>query len=83
MIELEGFPICSNKVEKAKDWMEFLKTNQEAVNRTLINENMVSEQIFSLTVNDTFYLCWYSRQTKPSQPVEQSTDPVDIRHVEF
>lgn len=56
MIELEGFPICSNKIEKAKDWMTFFKTNHEAVNPTLINENMVSEQIFSLTVNDTLYL---------------------------
>jgi hypothetical protein len=83
MLELEGFPIFSNKIEKAKDWMAFLKTNQKAVNRTLINENMVSEQIFSLTINNTFYLCWYSQQTKPSQPVQQSTDPVDIKHVQF
>ncbi len=63
--------------------MKFLKANQTRVNYTLLAENMQLEHIFSITLNDTLYLCWYSNQTAPSRPVEESTDPIDRKHLAF
>ncbi|MGJ0769426.1 DUF6176 family protein [Lacticaseibacillus paracasei] len=83
IIKLEGFPIYPDKIEKAQDWMRFLKHNQDAVNRTLVSEHMESEQIFSVTVQKTLYLVWYSQQSQIAQPVENSDNPVDVKHVKF
>lgn len=48
MIELEGFAVYPNKVERAKEWMSFLKGHQEAVNETLGPDNIEVERIFSV-----------------------------------
>lgn len=83
IVELEGFAVYPEKRQRAHEWLAFLKNNQAKVNQTLIAENMQLEHIFSITLNDTLYLCWYSNQTAPSRPVEESTDPIDRKHLAF
>lgn len=83
MIELEGFAVYPNKVERAKEWMAFLKGHQEAVNETLGPEHIKVERIFSVSVNGRMYLCWYSEQTAPIPDVTRSTNPIDQVHVDF
>ncbi|MGJ3707127.1 DUF6176 family protein [Levilactobacillus brevis] len=83
IVELEGFAIYPGKWQRAQEWLAFLRRNQTKVNRTLIAENMSLEHIFSITFDNTLYLCWYSNQTASANPVEQSADPIDRQHVEF
>ena len=83
MIELEGFAVYLDKIERAQEWMAFLKEHQDAVNATLAPEHITVERIFSLSFNDRLYLCWYSEQTAPSPDVAESTNPIDQVHVAF
>ncbi|KLI76460.1 MULTISPECIES: DUF6176 family protein [Lacticaseibacillus] len=83
MIELEGFAVHPDKIARAQEWMAFLKSHQEAVNATLVPEHITVERIFSLTVNNQMYLCWYSEQTAPSPDVTESPNPIDKVHVAF
>lgn len=59
-VELEGFAVYPDKVARAKAWMAFLKTHQKEVNAALGPEHILVERIFSLSVGERFYLCWYT-----------------------
>ncbi|BDR57782.1 DUF6176 family protein [Xylocopilactobacillus apicola] len=83
IVELEGFPVYAAKIEKAKEWMQFLKNHQAEVDQTLFAEHMQLEHIFSITINKQFYLCWYSNQTETGPNVAQSSNPIDQMHVKY
>lgn len=84
MIELEGFAVIAGQEPVAAEWMAFLRTNQAAVNQTLVPEQLREELIFSTELNGRLYLCWYANAMgEPAQAVSDSANPVDQKHVAY
>ncbi|KRO18154.1 DUF6176 family protein [Lacticaseibacillus saniviri] len=83
LIDLEGFAVYPDKIDRAKEWMQYLRSHQAEVDATLIPEHMQLEHIFSINFAGRFYLCWYSNQTAMAPDVTTSSNPVDIQHVKF
>ena len=83
LVELEGFAVKPDKIAKAHEWMAFLQQHQAQVDATLPAENMQLEHIFSITIAQRLYLCWYSNQTAPGADVATSDNPIDQQHVAY
>ncbi|WP_225884225.1 DUF6176 family protein [Lacticaseibacillus mingshuiensis] len=83
MIELEGFAVKSDKRERAREWMRFLRKNQSAVDATLAGEHLRVEQIFSFELAGRLYLCWYTNGEDGGADVTASAASVDRMHVAF
>lgn len=81
--ELEGFPILPDQHAEADEWLTFLRDHQAGVEQTLIREHLQTEQIFSVTISGTLYLCWYTAATDLSPDVSASSDPIDQAHVRY
>lgn len=84
-IELTRFRVQAGKEEKVQEWMDFLKTNMEAVKETLEPEEMYVETIFSEELEGVTYLYWYSVQGEPGQEQKVTESPhwLDQKHVEY
>ncbi|MFD1432880.1 DUF6176 family protein [Lacticaseibacillus yichunensis] len=83
MIELEGFAVNTDKQKRAREWMEFLRDNQSAVDATLAGEHLRVEQIFSVELAGRLYLCWYTDGEDGGADVTASAASVDRVHVAF
>jgi len=82
-VELAGFPVIPGQEPLAQEWMQFLRNNQDAVLETLPGEHIHTESIFSLTLHQRLYLCWYDDQQPGGQPVTTSNHWLDQRHVAY
>lgn len=84
IIELTRFRVLPGKEERAREWMEFLRSNPEAFRETLEPERMYVETIFSEVLHGTMYLTWYSVQGDgETADVRESAHWLDQKHVEF
>lgn len=83
IVELERFKIKKGKEEVAKKWIRFLNENIEEVLKTLIDEKMFIESIFSEYINDELYFYWLSFQGIPLIKLEESLHEVDHIHLAY
>ncbi|GEK29614.1 DUF6176 family protein [Furfurilactobacillus siliginis] len=81
--ELMGFPVKLGKEETAMEWMTFLKAHQQDFLKTLPDEQMMVESIFTTTISGKMYLCWYSIQGENPRRVEDSDNELDRKHVAY
>lgn len=82
-IELTRFRVQPGKKQQVDEWMDFLRSNMEAVKETLEPEQMYVETIFSETIEGVDYLYWYSVQGEDGIELHESSHWLDAKHTEF
>ncbi len=82
-IELCKFRVKKGKEKKAREWMEFLRNNRDAIILTLDDEKMYVESIFEEEDGEYLFLYWYSVQGDGGHAVEQSNHEVDLVHISY
>ncbi|TAP25978.1 DUF6176 family protein [Arthrobacter sp. S41] len=82
-IELTRFRVLPGKSAAVDEWMDLLNDNLPAVLKTLDDEKMYVETIFSETLDGIDYLYWYSIQGEGGTEVQDSNHEIDKAHLKF
>lgn len=80
-VVLHRFAVRPDQHARLDEWISFLRANHRAAVATLGRERMYVEAMFTIP-DDPDRLYWLTVQGRGA-PVENSTDPLDRRHVAY
>ena len=82
-VELTRFKVKEGKSAKVDEWLSFLHENMDELEDGLIIEKMYVETIFREVLDGTEYLYWYSVQGIDGLPIEDNTNWIAKKHLQY